>query len=149
MLLRKDGTMLELRYEQSAEQSVFSTLYVLGMTGFGLFALFGGLWLLFVRLEAWPTALFFVGVAMFAASNVTEAVRVADRTTVFDTASRQVTLREVGWIDRRSGPVAFADISSLDSDVGFVGRRRAVIATLRFKDGTRWRLGDENIWVRP
>jgi hypothetical protein len=39
-------------------------------------------------------------------------------------------------------------VSSLDSEEGFVGRQRGVIARLTLKDGSRWQLGYDNIWVR-
>jgi hypothetical protein len=150
MTLTHHGKKLILTHERSDIQKLYCNLYALGVIGFVLItAVYAGRALILHTSAATTSVMVFLAVAAFGSFNVWEALCEADSTTEFDLAAKTVTQTETGWINRTHGPVPFDEVSSLVCQDGSVGRQRAAIARLTLRDGSRWQLGHDRLWVRP
>lgn len=151
MILNQTDRTLTLVFERTDWQRLSGNLYGFGMAALGALLSYLAIRVLVVmpNTSALLLVVLFTAGAALSWFNAATALLEADCRTVFDLAARQVMLIRTGLFSQQHGPVPFEDIAELSAREGFIGSGRMLIAKLRLRSGTQWRIGYDYIWVRP
>lgn len=151
MILNQTNRTLTLVFERTDWQRISGNLYGFGMAALGVLLAYLAVRVLVTlpNASAMSLVVLFPAGTAFAWFNAGSAFLEADCRTEFDLENRTVTLTKTGWLPRQHGPFPFDDIAELSAREGFIGSGRMLIASLRLRNGTKWRIGYDYIWVRP
>jgi hypothetical protein len=146
MFLERGGGSITLSYERDSGEAATSVIFGIGMIGLGAVLLFiVGRSVFASSAHTSGSGTFFVfavaGVVFWVA--YTTLVEPNRRDTVFDHASRMVSQKQWGFINKELGPVSFDQIAQLYCKEAFVHKRRCLVAQLDFVGGAGWQLGYE------